>query len=158
MTYEQLKAEIFDNYENKHSNILMEYEISQVIAEKIVEKYDTSSLTTQEVKQLVEDIKKKEIDDFLEFTKRHKELLDSKLNHFDKIKALMEIYDDGNLSTKQLEQLKFRLSRAIFDYETSKTLEKLAKNLGLIKWFSRLEYWKQNKYCWLCPKRLEKYS
>ncbi|MBE7088647.1 MAG: hypothetical protein E7370_03915 [Clostridiales bacterium] len=134
MNFEQLTAEIFENYYQKHKKILDDNTVnSQVQAERILAKYDTSNLTEEQIKILKDKIVKKEVDEFILFTSENEEILDSKFTYQEKLEILLAKYDNGDLSNEEYKSLKSKISRHIFDFETAKVLEELAIKLKLLK-------------------------
>lgn len=134
MNFEELSAEILNDYYKKHREILEDTTVnSQVHAERILAKYDTRYLTESQIKFLKDVIVSREVDDFLVFTTENEDVLNSDFTYQKKLKILLEKYDNGKLTEDEYASLKSKISRHIFDFETAKILEDLAKKLNLLK-------------------------
>lgn len=134
MTYHQLLQAIFTDFDNTHYDILCNvFATSEMHADKILAKYDTSKLTKEEFDRLKKLIVDREVGGFLVFVKRHEDILDAELTDNEKFRLLMERCDNPNLTEKQRTLLQKRIRRHIYDNEVGKILSKLVDDLGLNK-------------------------
>ncbi len=126
MNFEQLTNEIFENFEQKHMEILCDSNLtSQQMAQKILAKYNLDELSNEQVELLRQQIVQREVDSYLQFVQDNKHILDANLSFKQKLQALMTKYANNNLSPKQLDLLKNRLIGHIYNNETTKILQKL---------------------------------
>ena len=146
MNFEQLRLEIFDNFENKHKDILDDSDIvSRVKAEKIIAKYDTKNLTSEQIENLKQEIVDKEVKIFMEFVEENKEILNSSLTHQEKLDALLSKYATPDLSEKEYTILKNTINRHIFDNEVGKTLINLVDNIKKLPQEEQDAFWGKGK-------------
>ena len=91
MNFEELSAEILNNYRQKHKDILQDTTVnSQVHAERILAKYDTKYLTKEQIEFLKGVIISREVEDFLAFTSENEDVLNSNFTFQKKLKILLE--------------------------------------------------------------------
>ena len=130
MKLEQLSAEIFDNYEEKHMDILGDaLATSRTQADQILAKYNTKGLSKEEIDQLKERIVKREVDTFMKFVEQNKDVLDAPLTDGEKFHKLFERYNNPAFSKREREYVKNRIHRHIYDNNVGKILSKLANDL-----------------------------
>ncbi len=130
MTFDQLVSAIFDDYENKHRDILGDVMATcRQQAERIVSKYDTTELSQEEIDRLKDMIVKKEVSTFLQFVEQNKDILDGDFSDRQKFRLLFERHDKPSLSEQERTLLQKRIRRHIYDNEVCKILQDLVDDL-----------------------------
>ena len=132
MELEQLTAEIFDNYEEKHMAILGDaLSTSRKQAERIIAKYNTRGLSKEDIESLKNRIVKKEVDNFMKFVEQNKDILDAPLTDEQKFNKLFARHNNPAFSKQKREYVKNRIRRHINDDNVGKILIKLADDLKI---------------------------
>lgn len=130
MNFEQIVEEIFNDYDNKHHDILCNVlATSEQIAKRILDKYNTKKLTADELERLKKLIVQREVGEFLVFVERNADILDAELTDNEKFKQLFARHDKPSLTEKERTLLKKRIRRHIYDNEVCKILADLADKL-----------------------------
>ncbi|MBQ8425462.1 MAG: hypothetical protein IJX17_05525 [Clostridia bacterium] len=146
MNFEELNKVIFENFEEKHKEILTNYDlVSRKKAEEILAKYDTTSLTDEEIETIKSKIIQIDIDDHNKFIEENKDIVDSSLSHQEKMDKLMSKYSNSNMSEQEQYNLKCKLSRYIFDNEVNKTLLNLVQNIKKLPKEEQDAFWGKDK-------------
>ena len=146
MDFEQLKNEIFDNFEEKHKDILDNSDIvSKIKAEEILKKYNTNQLSDEQIEELKKLIVDKNVKIFTEFVKDNENILNSDFTHQQKLNILLSKYATENLSEEEFTTLKYKINRHIFDNEVGKILTDLVNNIKKLPQEEQDEFWGKEK-------------
>lgn len=146
MNFEKLNNEIFENFEEKHKEILNNVDfVSRKKAEEIIAKYDTKELTDEEIETIKSKIIQIEIDEHNKFIEENKDIVDSNLAHPEKMEKLMSKYSSPDMSEEEKHTLKCKLSRYVFDNEVNKTLLKLVEDIKKLPQEEQDAFWGKNK-------------
>ena len=146
MDFEQLKNEIFDNFEEKHKDILDNSDIvSKIKAEEILKKYNTNQLSDEQIEELKKLIVDKNVKIFTEFVKDNENILNSDFTHQQKLNILLSKYATENLSEEEFTNLKYKINRHIFDNEVGKILTDLVNNIKKLPQEEQDEFWGKEK-------------
>ena len=130
MNFEQLVAEIFDDYQNKHKDILGDTLITSAQqAEKILAKYNTSKLSPEQKEQIKKMIVQREVEEFSTFVQQNKDILEADLSDNEKFRQLLTKHDNPHLTEEERVFLKKKLRRHIYDHTVSHILIDLVNNL-----------------------------
>jgi len=146
MNFEELNEEIFENFNEKHKDILNNYDIvSRKKAEEILAKYDTKNLTEEQIETLKSKIIQIDIDDHNKFIEENKDIVNSSMQHNEKMEKLMAKYSSPNMTEEKNYNLKCKLSRYIFDNEVNKTLLKLVEDIKKLPQEEQDAFWGKSK-------------
>ena len=130
MNFDQLVEEIFDDYQNKHRDILADILITSAQqADKIVAKYNTSNLSPEQREQLKKMIVQREVEAFSAFVQQNKDILSANISDNEKFCQLFAKYDKPHLTEEERAFLKKKLRRHVYDHTVCNILQDLLNNL-----------------------------
>ena len=130
MNFDQLVEEIFDDYQNKHRDVLADILITSAQqADKIVAKYNTSNLSPEQREQLKKMIVQREVEEFSTFVQQNNDILEADLSDNEKFRQLLAKHDNPHLTEEERVFLKKKLRRHIYDHTVSHILLDLVNNL-----------------------------